>query len=171
MLSRTMNTPHVTIRLGASSAAFHEQPQDTESAADLSEAGGRKRHDTPFSFDIVFEPSDDGTPQAERGGKWRVHIPFTFERIGPEPQTVDVRFGEQRADVALSFERRVPPTAGGLTLTEIRETIKVGVEVSTLSEMDAQKPRSHTSFSFDVTAPSSDGSGGVRVNVSAAPAE
>ena len=166
-----MNTPHVTIRFGASSAALIDPPQPTDAAAGPSEAGGRKRHDTPFSFDVVFESSDDGTPQAERGGKWRVHIPFTFERIGPESQTVDVRFVEQRTDVALSFERRVPPTAGGLTLTEIRETIEVAVGVSTLPGADGQKPRSHTSFSFDVTAPSSDGSGGVRVNVSAAPAE
>lgn len=152
MLSRTMNTPHVTIRLGASSAALIDPPQDVDVDAVLSDAGGRKRHDTPFSFDIVFEPSDDGTPQAERGGKWRVHIPFTFELAGSEPQTVDVRIGEQRSAVALSLERRVPPTDGGLMLAALRETVGITVEVPVVLDTAARRARMHTSFSFDVSS-------------------
>ena len=67
-------------------------------AGDESVAGGCRRHDTPFSFDIVLQPADGDTSLAEvaRGGKWRLHTPFAFELILPGSGTVESAIAANR---------------------------------------------------------------------------
>ena len=146
-----MNTPHVTIRLGALLSHFLD---DAPPVGDESVAGGRKRHDTPFSFDVVFQPSADDTPpsEVERDGKGRHTTPFTFEITAPGLSSVVVESKRHRIDTQFQFERGVPPTDGGLMLAAIREAVEVALGVSTPPHGDRGKGRTHTAFVFEISA-------------------
>ena len=171
-----MDTLHLSARITLRLDLLADVPPGA-SASDLADgeaaSGGKRRHDTPFSFDIVFEPTEIDTLPAEatRDGKGRITTPFTFELTAPGLQTIVVRSVKRRVDTSFSFERRVPPTDGGLMLTAIREAVGISVEVLPVLDIAVGRARTDTTFSFEVSTPGTGGVDSGHVSVSAAVAE
>ena len=127
-------------------------------------AGGKKRQDTNFKFEVVLH--DDMLDSAESlGGRKRTDTSFEFEIAASEstPDGTEALTKKSRTDTSFKFERAATPTDGSLTIIEIQERLG-GPDLPDEAPTEAGRKRSDTSFSFEV-ATREGGAVGVRVSV------
>ena len=128
-------------------------------------AGGKKRQDTNFKFEVVLH--DGMLDSAESlGGRKRTDTNFEFEVTAsePAPDGTEALTKKPRTDTSFKFERAATPTDGGLTITEIQERLG-GPDLQDEAPAEAGRKRQDTSFSFALATPDG-GDVSVQVTVS-----
>lgn len=114
-------------------------------------AGGKKRLDTNVYFEVVVHDDAPYTAEA-RGGRKRQDTSFTFEIAASDPSTAEAPGSPKRKSASFDFERTATPTDGGLTITEIQESLG-NSDLPDEAPAEARTKRNESSFSSAVATP------------------